>query len=99
MPWQNFWFSLTAEPRHQRLQDFGFEAFFVSDSCWCWALVTKTCTNLQGTNDNATRRWRCRLAGLSSAYAALTASTLRSLMCNSRNCFSSTGLGACVSKH
>jgi hypothetical protein len=29
MPLHNFRFSLTAEPQHQRLQDFGFEAFFV----------------------------------------------------------------------
>jgi hypothetical protein len=30
MPLQNFWFSRTAEPRHQRLQDFGFGAFLCS---------------------------------------------------------------------
>jgi hypothetical protein len=31
MPLQNF-LALTAEARHQRLQDFGFEAFFVGVS-------------------------------------------------------------------
>jgi hypothetical protein len=32
MPLTNFGFSLAAECRHQRLQDFGFEAFFVGQS-------------------------------------------------------------------
>jgi hypothetical protein len=29
MPLSKFWFSLAVERRHQRLHDFGFEAFFV----------------------------------------------------------------------
>jgi hypothetical protein len=32
MPLSNFGFSLTADHQHQRLQDFGFEAFFVGQS-------------------------------------------------------------------
>jgi hypothetical protein len=32
MPLTNFGFSLAAEYRHQRLQDFGFEAFFVGET-------------------------------------------------------------------
>jgi hypothetical protein len=32
MPLSNFGFSLAAECRHQRLQDFGFEAFFVGET-------------------------------------------------------------------
>jgi hypothetical protein len=71
MPLQNFWFSLTAERRHQRLQDFGFEAFFVGVPQLA-TVAMHLCRlthcgdeglHISSTSDNATRRWRCRFAG------------------------------------